>query len=91
MAITWSEDREEHLARHGVNIRQAEEALNDPDAVIINPDYASKSGLGIRTIGYSRSYGDLLSVLTWVDSQGVTNGATAFRAKGKDRRYYEEA
>ncbi|MFN3003532.1 transposase [Mycolicibacterium wolinskyi] len=90
MAITWESDRGEHLARHGVTIPQAEEAFYDVDAVVINPDYASKSGKSVRTIGYSPSFGDLLAVITVLHG-GNTYGATAFRAEGRDRRYYEEA
>lgn len=88
MAITWSEDRDEHLARHGVTIEQANEAVAHEDALTINPDYNSISGLGIRTIGYSASYGDLISVLSYIDNDGVQQGTTAFRANRKDRRYY---
>lgn len=90
MAIEWDTDREEHLARHKVTIAQAEEALADPDAVRLVPDPASMSGVGIRTVGYSASFGDLLSVLSYVDSEGVEHGTTAFRARGKFRRNYTE-
>lgn len=89
MAITWGEDRSEHLARHGVTIEQAEEALADPERVVIRPDYASISGRGIRTIGWSASFGDLLAVLSYIDNHDVEQGTTAFRAKGRDRRSYE--
>ncbi len=87
MAITWGSDKAEHLTRHGVTTAQADEAFYDVDAIVINPDYASSSGRGVRTIGYSASFGDLLAVLTLVDG-GITFGNTAFRAKRKDRRYY---
>lgn len=90
MAITWDEGKGEHLARHGVTIEQANEAYYEPNAVMIKPDYASTSGRGVRTVGYSASFGDLLSVLTMRDDNGVTHGNTAFRAKRRDRRYYEE-
>ena len=85
MAIIWESDRGEHLARHGVTIAQAEEAFYDDNAVVINPDYASKSGKGVRTIGYSNSYGDILTVLT-VLHEGRTYGATAFPSDRRDRR-----
>lgn len=64
-----------------------DESVNDASAVVIRPDYNSKSGLGVRTIGYSVTYGDLISVIT-VEHQGVVYGATAFRSESKDRRYY---
>lgn len=90
MAVIWESDRAEHLARHGVTIAQAEEALYDDNAVVISPDYASKSGKGVRTIGYSANFGDLLTVLT-VRHEGHIYGATAFPTDRRDRRYYEEA
>ncbi|MBP2454828.1 transposase [Mycolicibacterium lutetiense] len=88
MALTWESDRDDHLARHGVTTDQADEAFAHEDALTINPDYGSISGLGIRTIGYSASFGDLLSVLSYFDNDGVQQGTTAFRANRKDRRYY---
>ncbi|QRY48139.1 BrnT family toxin [Mycolicibacterium boenickei] len=90
MAIIWESDRAEHLARHGVTIAQAAEAFYDDNAVVISPDYASKSGNGVRTIGYSASSGELLTVLT-VRHEGRVYGATAFPSDRRDRRYYEEA
>lgn len=87
MALIWADDRSEHLARHGVTISQAEEALADVDRVVIEPDYASKSAKGIRTVGFSRSFGDVLTVLT-VPFEGDVYGATAFRANRRDRYHY---
>lgn len=90
MVIAWGEDRDEHLAPHKVTVAQAEEALADPSAVVITPDPATISGQGIRTIGFSASFGDLLCVLSYIDDDGVEQGTTAFKAKGKFRRYYRE-
>ncbi|MGV0740962.1 hypothetical protein [Mycolicibacterium sp. XJ870] len=36
------------------------------------------------------SFDDLLAVLSYIDNQGVEQGTTAFRAKGRDRRHYYE-
>lgn len=88
MALNWNTDREDHLARHGVTIAQADEAFAHVDALTIDPDYNSVSGISIRTIGYSVSFGDLLSVLSYVDNDGVQQGTTAFRANKRDRRIY---
>ena len=90
MAMIWGGDREEHLARHDVTIAMAQEAEADPKAVRLVPDPASISGAGIRTIGHSASFGDLLSVLSYIDEDGVEQGSTAYLAKGKFRRYYHE-
>jgi len=40
--------------------------------------------------GYSPSFGDLLTVMSFIDDNGVEQGTTAFCAEGKDRRYYNE-
>src|SRR2546422_11734904 len=77
--------RDDHLARHKVGetpitVEQAEEALNDANRVVFDPDPAQKSGgRGVRTVGYSRSAGAVLCVIT-VTEHGITYGATAFQA-----------
>jgi len=55
VAVTadWSERGEYMLARHGIHPAWANEALFDPDRVVITPDPASKSGRAVRTIGWS--------------------------------------
>jgi uncharacterized DUF497 family protein len=89
VAVDWEANGQDaHIAAHGITPGQANEALDDPDAVEFDPDYNSKSGQSIRTIGYSASYGDVLSVITVRDDEGVIWGATAFRSNSKDRRYY---
>lgn len=89
MAVDWSKRGEYIVRKHNVTPTQANEALEDPQAVVFNPDYNSQSGESIRTIGYSPSYGALISVIT-VNYQGTVYGATAFRSEAKDRRYYQQ-
>lgn len=84
----WVEDRHEHLARHEVTVEQAEEALNDPERVTLDPDPASHNGRGIRVIGYSPTAGAVLCVLTVVH-EGTLYGSTAFRANNTYRRIYQ--
>jgi uncharacterized DUF497 family protein len=84
-------DRDDHLARHGVTIEQAEEALLDPGCVVLDPDPAARpGGRGVRTVGYSRSAAGVLCVIT-VTEGGITYGATAFRANITYQRIYREA
>lgn len=45
--------RAAYIERHGMTVGMANEAYRDPDAVVFDPDLASKSGLSVRTIGYS--------------------------------------
>jgi hypothetical protein len=72
-----------------VTPEQADEALDDPNAVTFNPDYNSKSGDSVRTIGYSPSKGAVLSVIT-VEEDGIVYGANAWKSKGRDRRHYNQ-
>ncbi|MGB5110159.1 MAG: hypothetical protein WBO08_00525 [Mycobacterium sp.] len=51
MVVDWSQ-RGEYVAKHGITVEQANEALADPDAVTIVPDPASITGRGVRTIGF---------------------------------------
>jgi hypothetical protein len=64
------------------------EAWTDPAGVLIDPDYASKSGLGMRVIGWSESAGFLVSVLAYRED-GQLKGSTAFRSSKRDVKYYE--
>jgi len=77
------------LERHHVTPSEANEALRDPERVVINPDYNSTSGRSVRIIGFSPSVGELLSVIV-VDDAGLTYGANAWRSNARDRRIYQE-
>lgn len=87
MAADWSK-RGEYIAKHDITPQQADEALDDPDRVEIDPDYTSKSGIGLRTIGYSPSAQAVLVVIT-VEHEGIVYGATAFKAE-RDLKYYNQ-
>jgi len=68
----------------------ANEAYSDPMAIDFIPDYASRSGEGMRRIGWSDSAGFLISVITVRDSSGYLWGATAFRSNRYDQASYTE-
>ena len=53
-----------------------------------DPDYASDTGLSVRTIGWSDSAGFLIAVITVRDEDHRLWGATAFRANTTDERHY---
>lgn len=72
MAVDWSK-RGDYIAKHGVTPEQSEEALNDANAVLFDPDYNTISGRQIRTIGYSPSARTVLTVIT-LDKEGVMWG-----------------
>ena len=88
MVVDWGK-RGEYIAKHGVTAVQASEALADPDAVVFDPDYNSRTGEGVRTIGFSPSAASVLTVITYV-IDGVTHGASAWKSNGRDRRYYRQ-
>ena len=66
----------------------ANEALADPDALVQDPDPASKSGISIRTTGYSTAFGALITVIT-VEEDGTVWGVNAWPSNDSDSRKYE--
>ena len=78
-----------HIAKHGITVAMAEEALADEAAVVLNPDDRGLSGQGIRTIGYSPTCKSVVSVIT-VERDGVVYGASAWRSNSRDNRNYQE-
>lgn len=89
VAADWTHRCDYVVQRHGVTPAQASEALDDPSAVIFDPDYNTNNGRSVRTIGYSPSLGDVLSVIT-VEEDGIVYGANAWRSNSRDRRYYKQ-
>ena len=87
--MDWKFSRDHVRKRHQVETEWADEALADPEAVRIDPDPASRSGRTVRTIGYSASAADLLTVITVTEGQ-TTDGVNAWRANDTDRRRYRE-
>jgi hypothetical protein len=78
--VDWSYRADYMRERHGIEVEWANEALEDPDALRIDPDPASRSGRSVRTIGNST-----------VEEAGVTYGVNGWKANEIDiRRYREE-
>jgi len=84
----WSKRGEYIVVKHGVTPEQADEALADPNALVQNPDPASRLGVIVRTIGVSPSFGALVIVIT-VDEDGVAYCINAWRSNDTDIRKYE--
>ena len=85
----WSHRGDYIVAKHGVTPEDADEAVADPQRIVIDPDYNSTSGRSVRFIGFSQAADALLSVIV-VEDDGVTYGVNAWRANARDRRIYEE-
>lgn len=83
----WSHRGAYMATRHGVSAGQADEALADPDALVFDPDYASRSGRSVRTVGWSPSAGRLLTVVTIAEG-GVVYGVNGWPANDGDTRRY---
>jgi hypothetical protein len=77
------------LARHGIEPTWANEALDDPDRVVITPDPASRSGRTVRPIGWSHRASRIITVITLVDT-GRLHGVNEWVASSSDQRLYRE-
>ncbi|QQG99541.1 transposase [Mycobacteroides chelonae] len=88
MGVDWSK-RGEYIAKHGTTPAQADEALGDPECVVLDPDPASKSGASRRVIGYSTTAQAVIAVIL-TDFEGVTYGVNAWEASDRDKRLYRQ-
>ncbi|WP_068396638.1 hypothetical protein [Kribbia dieselivorans] len=76
--------------RHGVSPDAANDALGDPDRVVIAPDYNSTSGRSVRIIGYSAVTDGLVTVIVMEDN-GTVYGVNGWMSNPKDQRIYSGA
>jgi uncharacterized DUF497 family protein len=84
--VDWSH-RREHVEEKGLTTEQADEALDDPERVVIDPDPRSKSGESVRIIGYSYTAQAVLTVVV-VYHDGQVYGGTAWKASKQELRLY---
>lgn len=78
-------------AKHQITVAEATEALNDPDALLFDPDPKSRSGKSARLFGYSpTSAAVLVVILVRRDGSAGWWGANSWRANSADRRTYQE-
>lgn len=71
--------------RHGITPEMANDALADPDRVVIDPDYNSTSGRSVRIIGFSVIAEQIVTVIV-LEDDGVEYGVNGSVANGTDRR-----
>jgi hypothetical protein len=87
--VDWTHGAAHMQANHGITPEVANEALGDPDRVVIAPDYNSRSGQSVRIIGFSTTADEVITVIVVVDD-GVAFGANGWASNAKDRRIYNE-
>lgn len=87
--VDWTHGAAHMQANHGITPEVANEALEDPDRVVIAPDYNSRSGHSVRIIGFSTTADEVITVIAVVDD-GVEYGANGWASNAKDRRIYNE-
>lgn len=85
----WTERGAYMRERHGIEPEVAEDALSDPNRVLVNPDYNSRSGQTVRVIGYSTIADDVITVIL-LPRDGSVYGVNGWSANEKDRRIYSE-
>ena len=83
----WRYSAEHISIKHGLTPIIANEALADPERLVIIPDPSSRSGESIRVIGYSPSASRLLTVIV-VPADGKLWGASAWVANSVDQGRY---
>jgi hypothetical protein len=74
---------------HKVAVAEANEALADIDALWFDPDPHSRSGRGVRVIGYSHSRRAVLTIILGHRDEGGFYGANGWESNSSDRRRYE--
>ena len=90
MDVDWSHRGGYVALKHGILPSEANEALRDPERLVIEPDPASKSGRSVRVIGWSHTHGAALTVIV-LENDGIEYGVNAWPSSPTDqRRYFEE-
>lgn len=89
MNVDWTHGAAHMWDRHQVSVQEANEALADPLAWVLDPDPKSKSGDSIRVIGLCRSREELLTVILVRDPEvSWLWGANGWPSNSSDRREY---
>jgi hypothetical protein len=87
--VDWSQRGAYMKRKHGVTPAIADEALEDPSRVVIDPDYNSDSGKSVRIIGFSVTADDVITVIV-LENDGTEYGVNGWAANQRDRRYYAD-
>lgn len=87
--VDWTHGALHMRAKHGITSVIADEALGDPNRVVVDPDYNSTSGQSVRIIGFSTTLDEIITVIVVVADE-LAYGATGWLANAKDRRLYND-
>ena len=87
--VDWSHGATHMQTNHGITPEVANEAFGDPNRVVIDPDYNSRSGKSVRIIGFSTTADDIITVIV-VAEDGVEYGANGWVSNANDRRIYND-
>jgi hypothetical protein len=87
--IDWSQRGAYMERKHRISPAIADEALEDPNRVVIDPDYNSESGRSVRIIGFSVTAAEVITVIV-LENDGTEYGVNGWAANEKDRRLYAD-
>jgi hypothetical protein len=90
--VDWQHGEGHMRTGHQITVQAADEALADPDALLLDPDPKNTSGESARVIGYSPTAAAVPVVILArrEDRPGSWWGANGWRANSTDRRIYAE-
>ena len=91
LVVDWTYGAQHMWDNHKVATAEADEAVNDIDAVWFDPDPASRSNRGVRVIGYSHSRRAIVTVVLVHSDEGTYYGANGWESNPSDQRRYREA
>jgi hypothetical protein len=83
--IDWAYGAQHMWDNHKVATAEADEAVNDIDAVWFDPDPASRSHRGVRVIGYSHSRRAILTVILVRSDEDIYYGANGWESNPSTR------
>lgn len=89
VSVDWTHGADHMWTRHRIAVVEADEAVQDVDALWFDPDPRSRSGRGVRVIGYSHSRRAVLTVMLVHRDEDGFYGANAWESNSSDRRRYE--
>jgi hypothetical protein len=89
--VDWKHGAEHMFLRHGITTTEADEAIADEAALLIDPDPRGRSGRSARLIGYSHTVQAILTIIRvhTEDNRGWY-GANGWKSNPTDQRTYEQ-